>query len=41
MRFWYLVTVEWAQVQGFWLSPKNPQGQGYPQSDIFFVRNEG
>ena len=26
-----------AQVQGFWVSPKNPQGQGYTQSDIFFL----
>jgi hypothetical protein len=41
MRFWYLVTVEWAQVQGFWESPKYPQGQGYLQLDKFFMRNEG
>jgi len=29
MRFWYFVTVDGAQVQGFCESPKNPQGQGF------------
>jgi len=29
--FWYLVTMAGAQVQGFWASPKNPQGQGCTQ----------
>jgi hypothetical protein len=29
MRFWCLVTTEWAQVQVFYESPKYPQGQGF------------
>ncbi len=37
MRFWYFVTADGAQVQGLIASPKNPHGQGYTQSDIFFV----
>ena len=37
IRFWYLVTTAEAHVQGFCVSPKYPQGQGYTQFDILFV----
>ena len=41
MRFWYLVTTAGAHVQAFCGSEKNPHGQGYTQSDIFFVLAQG
>jgi hypothetical protein len=40
-RFWYLVTADGAQVQGLSASLYQPHGQGYPQSNIFFFRDEG
>jgi len=41
MRFWYLVTAEWAQVQGFWESLNQPQGQGYTQKQSYFLFYQG
>jgi hypothetical protein len=48
MRFWYiipnllrdLVTIMLEQVQGFPASFRKPQGQGYPQSTYYFMRDE-
>ena len=38
MRFWYLATAEWAQVQGFCKSPyPQPHGQGYTIERDFLV----
>jgi hypothetical protein len=37
IRFWYLVTTAGAHPQAFCGSLNQPQGQGYTQSDIFFL----